>query len=962
MKLNVGLIFAAFTILAQPAFSTTQSLEDLQYQTDVSAIKKLEETLDKVPSSSKVLIEIRLGDLYAEQARRTFQDEVQSGKKNHAASIKQRQAALRYYQGTQERLKNDDRLFDVQIKIATIQSEVGDSKSALNTLNQLISNKKTPSSIKSTALKHRAHAYFSAGDYKKSEADYKQLNHANLDLSESSLIYYRLAWSQVQLQKIKEAKFNYNKAIHQVVKSNHQEGLDIFLDYAALMTQDKQSTASEIVTLINKAHPNLQNRLTTEIAEEAFRLARYDIAIPLYTQISQQSSFDDYLIILAKLRLVLIDNGKQDKAFIESFKSVLRDSTNCKHSGDKCQLLKKELRSFVLQTHKVKKARPDASVLNIYKAYLDFYNDESALFITAANVASYLDLHHDARVLFEKGILIEKDTKVKEDFLLANLSRAESGKDQTDKKLSYLFYLLHGQNSNLKAQIELEIAQLDFAEKKWDLAFERAHRITESQAIKMSLKTQASEIAIRSLINKEDHPLVQKIANQYSKLFKDKKIYFSDIARKAEVTQVLAATQDPKKLSDPELRSKFNQLKMLSFQESNLEERKLLIKNLNRIANDSLILDLRIDSLMVFLTLKNIQASERLEATAALYQIYLDQGRFKKAFDLVKTNKSLLKVTDLEIAQLADIEGLKSSAIQFYTLALSSSKLSSSEKSSIATRIIANSHNKKAALKKYFSTLKLNTKNLDLTLSNLYISEPSLRVTIEDSTEKIKTPLVNLASQRVKGYYFLQGLNLKPSKNIKLDHSPASLKRYQSFLDQLDQSLQKAQQIDSVGSQLVTLRAIHLYNTMFVEDLAKLPIPKEVTKSNEASYLNQIKALSVPYLEKAALAKRQADRLESTLLVNLEFERSQARIELTHFLDSEAYLIEKKLSGFTTKFKAQDLVRFSKARLDLWKSKQKESSHQIDKNFYTLETQFGNPVYAEFLSTRNNSRKSGARL
>jgi hypothetical protein len=909
------------------------------------------------------MVELRLGDLYSELARRTFQSEIEE-KKTHSQSSLQRSKATQYYQTATKRINHHRLFFETQMKLATLFAETGDTKKALDTLNFIINNKNTPPDIRQVATLHRGHAYFSSGHYKMAEADYiKVLSRHSLSESELILVYYRLAWSQAQLQKTEEAKKNYSQAIHVLSKSGNKEGLDIYLDYASLLIQDKSSSVKDIQSIIQKAHPEFQNRLTIDIGDESFRVARYDIAQPLYTLISKDNRYEDHVQILAKLRIVFIQSKKdEDKNLIESFKAVLRKAKSCSQSAEKCKMIQSEIRSFVIQVHKIKKAQPDQIVLETYKAYLDVYPEEPSMFIAAAAVASYLDKHTDSRVLFEKGILCEKDPKIREDYLVTNLSRAESSGDETDKKLSYLFYLKHGHNLKLKSEIELELAHMAFKKQDYASAFNQAYHVSQSNNAPLKTRMVASEIAIQSLIKQKNDSEILRVAKEYSKQFESKKSYFDSIAKQAQVSLLIAATQKPQELPERDLVSKFNEIKTIAQNEKNGSEKKLLIQNLIRIADASNQANLKKESLLLFLSLKGITQNEKVEATSKLYQTYISEMEFSKAFQLGKANQSLLGLADIELAQLADISGIPTQAILYYEKSSNSHQLSKQEKSKVATRLIHLSGNTKRALTRYFNSLKLDSSNMDQSLSFLYITSPDLRKNIQSLTKSKTLPQLKSAENRILGLEFLKSLNFKDPSKLSLTHSPSSLKSYQNYLLQLDQTLLKANKKQHLASQAVTLRAIEFFNKKFVEDLSHLPIPKEITKEMEKDYLEQIKTLSRPYLEKSILARQQAEKIERTLFESLKSERLQARFEMTPFLDEEARLINKKLLGVGSRIEDEILTKISKERQLEWRSQLAQLREQIHENFYSLETQFGNPVLASFLRDRKADKKSGARL
>jgi tetratricopeptide (TPR) repeat protein len=1019
-------LFLLFLLNPSSLFARTyKDLENLKNETDLHAITKLEATLVDLDSSpSKVQVEIRLGDLYAEAARRQFQKEIESitetstisttnsistisatrtastkkpntttqnkittkhsgsSKKITPLSTEQRQKALEYYKKALKALTDSLSIAETQFKMATLYSDIGEGKLALKTLNTLITNPSTPNFLKQRGFQHRGHAYFSSGQFKEAEQDYleflkyeKKLSSQEQELLSSpshqedlTLVFYRLAWSQMQLTKITESKNHYKKALDLLQKSQSKSGLDIYLDYASLLISEKSTSFDDISSLLKKAHPDFQVQLEQDIADEAFRVARYDIASPLYTQITKNKNQSDTIIILAKLRLVLVESKKNSHSLkhIPLLQSVIAESKQCddsKNSSNKtCDLIKKEIRSYVLQVHKLKKAQPDAHVLETYKVYLNSYQEEAELFITAASVASYLDQHHDARTLYEKGILLEKNPKQKEDYLIANLSRAEASNQEQDKILSYLFYIQHGKNEKLLGEIEVELSSLDFKNQKYSEAFNRAYRVSQSKKFGLKSQEQAAEVAINSLIKENKNADILRVATLYSSQFKNKKNHYDAIAKKAKTNILIAETLQPKSLSSSSLVSKFNQLKELAESEKNLEEKKILIKNLNRISDEAENHELKVTSLLLFLKLKSLTEKEKIQASIEIYHLYIKEFQFKKALDFATNHQKLLQIHTIEIAQLADIQNQKQKALNLYEKSLKDSNLKKSEKAFIASRIILLSPNKGKSLNLYFSFLKLDSSIFDKTLTLLYLSQPLLRPTINTHIHSSRTPETFFAKNRVLGFDFLNQIYFKSSKSLALSHNPQSLKKYQDFLNDLDQKLKQAHRGDFLAAQVTLLKAIDFYNTKFVDDLKSLPIPKEIKKGTEDQYLKQIHNLSKPYLDKASLARKQGQNLESQLIQSLKKERESARVEILIFLNSEARLIENKLKNFDSEFHEKTLFKISQKRQETWKEDRIKliQSQQFD-TFYDLETQFGNPVLANFIRSKKiHTPKAGS--
>lgn len=943
--------------------SWSKDLNELKSQVDNNAIKELERTLpDLNPNSqSSHQVKLRLADLYSEKARNLFQNETQnsSNKSNHhKESSELRKKALNIYEESLSKMNDPERKAQIQLRMASLYNDIGNNKKSVQILDTIVAHPEIPLIYKKQGYIHRGHGYFSSGNFKKASEDLLQGLHNDLSTEDQLLIHYRLGWSYFQLNQLKNAKVQYEKALTLIQNNKTKQGYDIYLDYGILLIKESSTRKQHIDLLIQKAHKDFQDQLLEELATEAFRVARYDLAKPLYESIESNSKFSAYQIGIAKMRLITIQSEKTKFTSSEAFKQLIDISKKC-NKEENCSLLKKEIRSFVLQNHRLKKTKPDQDVLLTYRLYLEEYQDEPALFVSAAEVANYLDDHSLSEKFYEKAIRLETQKEVKEQYALSNIARAEAYNQNQSKKNAYLIYLSEGSHKETQNKVEFEIAVIDFKDKKFMDSFERAYRLSTNKSAKKDLRKKSAFLAIDSLLPLNNHQKIDEVSAIYMLQFPEEKNKFKDINETAKTTILVKKTENFSTLGERQQRALYTDLKEVALHSE--KNKKQLVQNLIRMGDESKIKSLQIDSLILFLSLKNITSSEKQAALNQLYNLYLDTYEFKKAYQLAHKNQKILGLSQIEIARLADISSNKSAARTLYNQVVSNKKSSLNDKISAAHRLVLISSNPHSEFVKNRTLLNRNQKIYDQILSYLiYLSGDQK---LAQFINKKLNPLSQFASLRNLQINEINS-HIKNHKPITLKLDPKIINQRKKQLAQLDSKLSQSIEIGYPVTQAAWLLLVYKENNQMALDFGNLRAPKGLQKNEESEFLSELKKLSKPYFEKAEAAKNQFYQIMKNQVSEFMIsERKSSRHELTAFFNSEAQLLETVFKYSKQSYDLNEIKKTLSSRKSEWNSFNKNNLSNDNIEFFSqLETQFGNPVLSHFLKQSRANNKKGAML
>lgn len=938
-------IFIVSLVLTINVLAHAQNKIDIS-EHNKAAVQKLETillNLNKTEPSYPLTLS-RVAQLYSEIATHEFNKQIETNCENCTEAADLRKISISKYNELLKFKISEDQKADIHLQLAILYQQTSQSDKSLDELNILVKTTSKKSynnkAISNVALLQRGHYYFIQSEFKKAKNDYEKVQKDLLNSDDQQLYLYRLAYTYTSLNQINLAKNTYENLIKQINLSHSDIQFDVYYDYSKLLIDniENQKKVTQIILLhAEKLDPKLKTRLLFQLGDETYRIQKFIISEKLYSQIEPQLLGSQLDQLKIKLRLISIKSHYNNKAPLESFKILVQESSQCESTT--CKPIKTEIRQFVLDTHKLKKSKPDEQILNLYLAYLEIYKDEPVLFLTAAEIAQFINKVQIARSLFESAILLETNSKLKEEYLQTNIHRAQASGDINDKKLSYLFYLKHGSQTRIKNEITFELAQNDFNQKQFDKSYPAFDSIAKSPIFTLKQRQEAMRLALESLIQLKNHSQIIIATEEYKNIFKSEYNYLSKIQLTAQINNINLKSNE-KYYDTSSANTQFEEQKKLISSISDKTVKKEQIKKLFEYANKSNSFENKTYALILLATQTNLTRSEKNETLSELYNLYLQSHNYPMAFELSKKYPEL-KISYFNQAVLAELALLPNQAKIYYEKSLSE-KLNLNQKMLVIERLITISPNPDQVIKKNITFLKSQPRFFDKVTSYLILKykEPTYAMHLGRSSNYTK--LTQTALSRLQLIPHIQS-SQKLLQSLGLNFNPKSISAYKTQLQKLDQLLTQSVQAKNIQAQSFALLAIHIENLRFAKKLALLSDKKPELKAS-------IIELSKPYLEKSFLAKHSYSQLMTGSVYPLwKKEINIGRYELFSFYKSEYRYFQQlvtEASGLKLEFNS--LISLMEERYQAWLDLRKNGIiNDQGEQFASLESQFGSPLVAQ---------------
>jgi hypothetical protein len=188
-------------------------------------------------------------------------------------------------------------------------------------------------------------------------------------------------------------------------------------------------------------------------------------------------------------------------------------------------------------------------------------------------------------------------------------------------------------------------------------------------------------------------------------------------------------------------------------------------------------------------------------------------------------------------------------------------------------------------------------------------------------------------------------------------------------ISKADRLLGDALNTRDITAQMLTLDLISAENERFVRNLAGLPIPKDLSASEQQQYLGILKAKSKPFFLKAKTAQAKLADIwkNSTALSQLINDYRVARPEMRKLLTGDLVaLLQVQGSGSLKDTLANTLNGTQMSTRELLTARQSVSENPNDvreiEKLKILETKLGHPLMPTYLDARLNHLQRGKRL
>ncbi len=972
-------------IYVSTLFVGTARAEGVNTETQDLVADRLERIISTMDQkdSSWLPSQQRLADVYAERARNRFMQEIEANCKDCKGSSVDRKKALAIYDKifTKTQIKDQGRIL---FQMAHLHELAGENEKSIALFEKILKSKKGIYShevIEKSRLS-LADLQYQKGDYKKALKNYQEsLKTAQ---EQKGFVTYRIAWCQFNTDQLSLAISNLEQlAAHpELLTKETKEGFiadagfrnDVLRDLATFYTR-RAVTSKEISNFQSWIPAEDKKEMLLYFANETNRVGQKQASSEIYKQYLQSKDLNKEEKLDARVQLAQInyDKGQADES-LEDFAVAAKEykDTSCS-KNEKCEELRKQMKKYVTELHRLKKSKPDQSVLKGYDIYSKTFPDDTEMSILGAQVADGLGQQQKASSLYFAAAVSAKDEKLKETALLGEISSAEKSENLQTQEVAYKHYLQLMPNGSKAFEVRYQLAHLSLSRKQFANAADQFRTLALDKTGSADLRKKSADLSLDALAQIHSDEQIEKLAFEYSSVFaKDQKEYLK-IYRRALNAQIVKITNNEKS-SKSDLKSALSKSESTVLTGATDQEKILHFKNNSVLAEkiqENKSLQAAYDGLLSVPSLSATEKEQTLAAYVGLYEKNLD---FKSAYYTalkMKFSKLSRSEKEMKLGTLADLAGL--SAERHYRAALSAG-LKGSTAISLRQRLVFLSSNPVHELKKQESELAKSPSVLAETILLLFGKNKSSRG-LEKAMEN--KAVKNLQAIRFikKQFYYPQQENfdLKISSHkleTKSDRAfQKSIQKRLKYLKEADISLDTALKIKDYTAQVMALSTVEKENARFAEELMSSPLPAGLTEKEKAKYISLLKQQASPFVKKSNLAKFKKEQLcnANSQWISIANDLQKSRAEIQPYMAREARILSDLTTNSSMKSELQKALKNSQASEgDLKEARESVRSNPNDiqeiEKLKKLETKVGHPLMASYLEQRLGRIQNGKAL
>lgn len=980
MKTLTSSLILVLTLAAAPSFAAKMDSE-----TQNLVIDRLESIINVMENSdsSYIASNIRLADLLAERARLRFMNEIEENCKGCKGSGKDRVQALKIYSIVLPKTKLEQKGI-ILFQMAHLNEIGNDINKAMSIYQDIL---KTKSGIYSQQIVTRsrvalADLYFQKGQYKDAKALYQIALNDKL-VPQKGFAIYRLGWCEYNLgnfetgiQILENLAGNKTLLVNQgsngIVEDKGFQS-DVLHD---LVTFYSQSTVNEarINKFLNLVPKENKKEMTLLFAQETSRLGQKQAAATLYKIYLADQSLSKEESLNASLALVQTsyDQG-QSKEAVEAFAQTATSyQKNCS-DNEKCKVLQKQMRRFVVELHKLKISKLDADLLRAYSVYAQTFPEDVEMGVLGAQVAIDMNQHAKANQFYATAADNTKDAKLRETALLGEVEAAEESGSKELREKSYAHYLKLMPKGAKAYEIRYQVAHLSYEMKQWSKAADQFKSLALEKTTQFDLQKKSADLALDCLALEKRDADIENLALIFALKLPKHETEFRKLYRTSINTQVVKVANDSK-ASASDVKSALKKATSANMTGASDQEKIMHSNNiavLAKRAGDEVVLMSAYSSL---LAIKSLSAADR-EATLAAQVGYFEKKlEFKSAYAIaVKMKFAGLQTfeRELKLGTLADLANLKPQ--KHYNKALSSG-LKGAAEMSVRQRLVLLSASPAKELKKQSSKMSSNPKLMTDTALLIFAKNRNLK---ELNFVLNNSKMSNQSAVRFinKQYYYPKQQKLASKVaahklDLKSDATLAkSIQARLKLLTEADKSLSEAIGLKDFTAQMMALTLVSKENERLNQDLMNTPAPKGLTPKELARYSSMLKKSADPYLNKARFAQSKVQALwnQKSEWQNILRDYTKARSEVQNMIAVEIKILADLAPTQTIQDLLEDTLDNSRAsQRDLISARDSVSDEpnnisQIEK-LINLETKLGHPLMTTYLEQRLGQIQRGTRL
>lgn len=962
--------------------SASALAEKMSLEMQNLVVEKLERVLSQIDKkdSSYIPSTLRLADLLAERARTRAMLEVEAGCNDGCkGSGDDRKKALKLYKkalpGSHGEMQGR-----VLFQIAHLSNLSGDDKKATTVYQDILKNpKKHDGETVSAARVAYADILFQKGQFKEALAESK-LALKGSKTTNKGLIVYRMAWSHFNLGHLKEATRTMEKLASSPELLQKENSNEIDASFQGDVLRDlvtfysRQAVTSKHIASFNSYLPREQRKeLLLFFGDEVARLGQKKSAVAIYKLYLDESDLteDERLRGFMSLTQANFDQGQSGRS-TEDFAVAAKAYKESRCSEDaKCEELRKQMKRYVTELHRSKKTQPDMDVLKAYATYAKTFPEDTEMVILGAQVA--IDMKHPkiARTLYRHAADKATTDKWREAALAGELDSAERTNNAQLRQESYAHYIQLNANGPKAFEVRYQNARVSYEAKDWKNAGDQFRALALDPKGSNDLRKKSADLALDCLaLQKRDGDLEQW-AQEFTAALPFVGDEYAKISRKAVLNQT-AAVANNSKASNSDLREALAKMQSTSLAKASDDEKRLHLNNqivlAEKIGDEAAL----IGSINAMLALPRLSAADRelaLKRKVGVYERNLDfRNAYQTALQMRFAGVSTAE-KELRLGTLADLGGLNPE--NHYRAALKAG-LTTQAAAPVRARLVLLSST---------PLRELESQRKDLARTPAILGETALLVyaktrNAKDMSKALATPgLHNVSNFIRKQDFFVQHPALanriaRHNLNSQTDSfMQRTIKERVNLLREADKAVSEAVALQDLTAQVMALTTVSVQNRRMVQDLANLPLPKNLTERERDQYVNLLKGQMRPYLVKAKTADLKLleywknDRAITTLIEDAR----RSRPEVRPMFENELRLLASYATDSGVKSRLEKgLVASTPDQQALNDAREAVRENPNDarqiENLKNLENKMGHPLMGAYLERRLGLLQKGVKL
>lgn len=837
--------------------------------------------------SSRSGVALRLADLLSERARLKAMADLEQGAPLSARADTDRRQALALYQGVVGQLPADTRA-KVMSQIGHLYELIGEEARAIETYSGILAGQPQPVA-RAEASVSLGEVYFKRRAYAQAEKYYQ----AVLDIPQAAsrgLAAYRIAWCRFNQGDLQAAIDGLMRVLRSpelltrsgapgVVAVDRQFAEEVSRDLATFFSR-RPVTMADIETLFSLSPESAKIANVAYLAAELERIGQAGTSVQAWRFVEQrQAKPTDRLESRVRLAQLEMNLGRRDVA-LKDFESALglwaSMAGGCEASS--CAEMKSRMRKFIIEWNRVEKKSPPAELLATYEAYLKTFPADADMRLWAAQVAVQLGNHDralyhygdaiialSARIASPSGVTAEeiKESKATlEAATLGAVEAAELSKDPAHLDRAYALYLEHSPERKKALEVHYQKAHLIYEKGDHASAAVALREVALSEiAGPASVKAQAADLALDSLVLAKNDVLIESWAREFAVKFPSKSTEFLALARTSIMNQAAAVPQD-----DAGLNQAWTILARYPAAEATPAERNAYWKNRLIIAEKLGKYGEAREAADALLQGAQVADGDReyaLSRKAWLAELVLDfDGALAATEKLPPSAFAQREQRWLKLALYADLAA--KDAKPFYENFLKDSKgaagIDTAGRRTIAARLVRTSATPIKELERQKGAFEGEPETFARLALEIFAKSDGKAEGLDVLRKALKEPGVDkTASGRAAARWLLlteyqplgakfEASQMDASTQKKLSQS---LKARLALLEQLEKLAARAVASQDWTAQLVTLDRLARESDRFYQEILALPVPAGLSGEDEQQYLSLLSQQAAPHQVRA---------------------------------------------------------------------------------------------------------------